>query len=67
MQENAAIFPKDLPKGVLPKRMGHELKIDLELDTAPIVRQIYKQSPFELEESKKQIYLILGHGLIRPS
>ena len=43
-----AVFPKDLPKGVPPKWVGHEFKIDLEPDTAPIHRQIYKLSPVEL-------------------
>ena len=47
-QEFEAIFPKDLPKGVPPRRMGHEFKIDLEPDTAPIHRPIYKLSPLEL-------------------
>ena len=30
-----AIFPKDLPKGVPPIRMGHEFKIDFEPNTVP--------------------------------
>ena len=29
-EEFQAVFPKDLSKGVPPKRMGHEFKIDLE-------------------------------------
>ena len=66
-QEFEAIFPKDLPKGVPPRRMGHEFKIDLEPDTAPIHRPIYKLSPLELQEAKTQIDSMLEHGFIRPS
>ena len=47
-KEFKAVFPKNLPNGVPPKRMGHEFKIDLEPDTAPIHRPIYKLSSLEL-------------------
>ena len=66
-EEFKAVFPKDLPKGVPPRRMGHEFKIDLEPDTAPIHRPIYKLSPLELQEAKTQIDSMLEHGFIRPS
>ena len=49
------VFPSELPKGVPPARMGHEFKIDLEDETPPIHRPLYKLSPLELEEAKKQI------------
>ena len=61
------IFPKDLPPGFPPIRKGHEFKIDLEDDTAPVHRPIYKLSPLELEETRKQIEYMLKHGFIRPS
>ena len=51
-EESEAVFPKDLPKGVPPRRMWHEFKIDLEPDTAPIHWPIYKLSPLELQEVK---------------
>ena len=51
-EEFKAVFPKDLPKGIPPRRMGHEFKIDLELDTAPIHRPIYKLSPLEYKKPK---------------
>ena len=35
-EDYADIFPKDLPKGLPPKRLGHEFKIDLEPDTKPV-------------------------------
>ena len=66
-EEFKAIFPKDLSKGVPPRRMGHEFKIDFEPDTAPIHRPIYKLSPLELQEAKMQIDSMLEHGFIRPS
>ena len=47
-KEFKAVFPKDLPKGVPPKWMGHEFKIDLEPDIAPIHWLIYKLSPLVL-------------------
>ena len=61
------VFPSELPKGVPPARMGHKFKIDLEDETPPIHRPLYKLSPLELEEAKKQIQDMLGHGFIRPS
>ena len=61
------IFPIDLPPGLPPVRMGHEFMIELEDDTPPIHRPMYKLSPLELEEARKQIQYVLEHGYIRPS
>ena len=47
--------------------MGHDFKIELADDTLPIYGPIYKLSPLELEESRKQIYYMVEHGYIRPS
>ena len=47
--------------------MGHEFKIDLEPDTAPIHRPIYKLSPLELKEGKTHIDSMLEYGFIQPS
>ena len=63
----ANIFPLNLPKGLPPKRLGHEFKIDLELDTKLEQEPIYKLSPLELEEAKRQIEYMLEHSSIRPS
>ena len=49
------VFPKDLPPRLPPIRKGHEFKIDLEDDTPPVHRPLYKLSPLELEEVRKQI------------
>ena len=61
------VFPSELPKGVPPARMGHKVKIDLEDETPPIHRPLYKLSLLELEEAKKQIHDMLEQGFIRPS
>ena len=66
-EEFKAVFPKDLPKGVPPRWMGHEFKIGFEPDTAPIHQPIYKLSPLELQEAKMQIDSMLEHGFIRRS
>ena len=39
--------------------MGHEFRIDLEDDTPPVHRPLYKLSPLELEEAHKQIQYML--------
>ena len=64
VQDYKDIFPTDLPLGLPPVRMGHEFKIELEDDTPPIHRPIYKLSPLKLEEAKKQIQYMLEHGYI---
>ena len=66
-EEYTDIFPSDLPKGLPPKRLGHEFKIDLERSTKSVHRPIYKLSPLELDEAKRQIQSILEHSFIRPS
>ena len=67
LREFQDVFPKDLPLGLPPVRMGHEFKVELEDDTPPVHRPMYKLSPLELEEAKKQIDYMLEHGYIRPS
>ena len=47
--------------------MGHEFKIELEDDTPPIHRPIYKLSPLELEEAREKIQYMLEHWYIKPS
>ena len=46
---------------------GHEFRIDLEDDMPPVYRLLYKMSPLEVEEAKKQIKSMLECGFIRPS
>ena len=61
------VFPQELPQGLPPVRQGHEFKIDLEDDQPPANRPLYKMSPLELGEAKRQIQDMLEHGFIRPS
>ena len=67
LKEYNDIFPQDLPPGLHPVRMGHEFRIDLEDDTPPVHKPLYKLIPLELEEAHKQIQYMLEHGFIRPS
>ena len=67
LEEYDDVFPQDLPLGLPPVREGHEFKIDLEDEVPPVHRPLYKMSPLELEEAKKQIESMLEHGFIRPS
>ena len=52
-------FPKDLPPKLPPICKGHKFKIKLEDDTHPVQWPLYKLSPLELEETKKQIEYML--------
>ena len=47
--------------------MGHEFKTDLEDETPPIHRSLYKLSLLELIEAKKQIQDMVEHELVRCS
>ena len=60
------IFPTDLPPRLPSVQMGHEFKIELEDDTLPIHRPIYKLSPLELQEARKQIQYMREHGYSKP-
>ena len=63
-EEYANIFLSDLPKGLPPKGLGHEFKIDIEPDTKPVHRPIYKLIPLELDEAKRQIQYMLENSFI---
>ena len=67
LEEFDDVFPQDLPPRLPLVREGHEFKIDLEDEVPPVHRPLYKMSPLELEEVKKQIESMLEHGFIRPS
>ena len=67
LNEFKDVFPCDLPPGLPPVRQGHQFRIELEDDTPPVHRPIYKLSPLELDEAKKQIQYMLDKGFIRPS
>ena len=67
LDEFKHVFPTDLPLDLLLVQKGHEFRIDLEDMTTPVHKPIFKLSPLELEEAKKQIDSMLKHGYIRPS
>ena len=67
LEEFDDIFHQDLPLGLPPMHQGHEFKMDLEDNVPPVHRPLYKMSPLELEEAKKQIESMLEHGFVRPS
>ena len=45
LEEFDDVFPQGLPLGIPPVRQGHEFKIDLEDDVAPVHHPLYKMSP----------------------
>ena len=55
LEEFDDVFPQDLPLGLPLVRQGHEFKIYLEDDMVPVHCPLYKMSPLEPEEAKKQI------------
>jgi hypothetical protein len=59
------VFADDLP-GMPPER-AIEFKIELQPDTAPIAKALYKMSPVEMKEFKIQLQGLLDKGYIRPS
>ena len=59
LDEYEDVFPKNLPPGLPPIRKGHEFKIELEDDVPPVHWPLYKLSPLELAEAKKQIEYML--------
>ena len=61
------ILPKNLPPGLPPICKGHKLKIELEDDMSPVHEPLYKLSPLEREEAKRQIEYMIKHGFIKPS
>ena len=50
LREFREVFSKDVPDGRPPVRKGHEFRIELEDNSPPPYRPIYKMSPAELEE-----------------
>ena len=61
------VVPWELPKGIPLVSMRHKFKTDLEDETPPTHRPLYKLSPLKLTEAKNKIQEILEHEFIRPS
>ena len=60
------VFPEDLPRGLPPERpLGHT--IPLIDDAKPTFRPLYRLSPSEHDEVRKQITDLLDKGWIQPS
>ncbi|GJP47586.1 hypothetical protein CLOM_g6769 [Closterium sp. NIES-68] len=66
LKEFQDIVPDDLPNELLPYRT-HEHEIVEEPGSKPTFRALYRLSPMELTDMKKQIEYLLAKGLIRPS
>jgi hypothetical protein len=65
-KEYGDVFQDPLPAGVPPKRNRvHE--IPTEPGHTPPFRPLYRLSPLEMEEARKQVTFLLEQGLIEPS
>ena len=60
------VFPSDLPKGLPPQR-HLRLTIPLVEGAKPTFRPLYRLSPKEHEEVRKQVADLLSKGWIEPS
>jgi hypothetical protein len=66
MEQYGDVFPPELPKELPPHR-NVDHKIELIPGATPPSRPVYRMSPVELDELKKQLTELLEHGFIRPS
>lgn len=66
LTEYSDVFPHDLPAG-LPPRRTIDHKIGILPDSSTPCSTMYRMSPSELDELKKQIQHLVSHGFIRPS
>ncbi len=55
------------PSGLPPSRFGKDFKINLKPNSDPVWGPVYRMSPAELQEVRKQLDLLLEQGWIRPS
>lgn len=62
----ADVFPSDLPSD-LPPRRDVDHRIELLPGSQPTSRPIYRMSPGELDELKKQLQELTDSGFIQPS
>jgi transposase InsO family protein len=66
LSEYKDVFPSQLPHQ-LPPRREVDHRIELTQCTAPTLRAVYRMSPSELTELKKQLDELVAAGFIRPS
>ncbi|MCW3101545.1 MAG: uncharacterized protein JWL77_7163 [Chthonomonadaceae bacterium] len=60
------VFPSQLPHH-LPPRREIDHRIELTQTSPPTLRSVYRMSPAELDELKKQLDELVAAGFIRPS
>lgn len=66
LTEYSDVFPADLPTGLPPKRVIDH-KIEIIPGSSPPCGSVYRMSPSELDELKKQLMELIAHGFIRLS
>ena len=66
LKQYTDVFPKQLPKGLPPKR-AHDFHIELKKGSTPQNKGLYRMSPSELAELKSQLEELSEQGFIRPS
>ena len=66
VSEYADVFPEEIPKNIPPKR-SREFHIELKKDSLPQKKGLYRMSPAELEEIKKQLTILADQGFKRHS
>ena len=67
LDEYNEVLAKDLPVGVPLVRKSHQFYIKLEDGAQPVNRPLYKLSPLELEEVKRQLDYLSQQGYTHPS
>src|SRR4051812_18327018 len=66
LKDFADVFPEELPAELPPKRdIDH--RIQLEANSSPPWRPIYRMSPLELDAMRKELDKLLRNGSIEPS
>ena len=66
LREFEDVFPEELPEGLPPAR-GVEHVVRPKPGAKPVSRPLYRMSPVELEEVRRQVKDLLTKGLIEPS
>jgi hypothetical protein len=65
LDEFSNVFPVDQPG--LPPERSVAMEIELEEGAKPVAKPVFRLSPAEMDELKKQLGLLLEKGLVRPS
>src|ERR1700719_2520726 len=66
LSEFSDVFPTQLPSH-LPPRRDVDHRIELTQNSPPTLRSVYRMSPVELDELKKQLDELVAAGFIQPS